>query len=134
MAQSTKTIESVWAAKGNLPDNAIVSTADGKYPALDGSLITNISKTATFALEPKRSTAVTFADLGFVAEMSENAGNNGFNGFAFDATTTDPHVVRSGRVTSGFGEQPPLKIRWGADGGSGFLLLGPRTQGAAQLI
>ena len=89
MAQSTTTIESVWAAKGNLPDNAIVATADGKYPALDGSLITNISKTATFALEPKRSTAVTFADLGFVAEMSENAGNNGFNGFAFDATTTD---------------------------------------------
>ena len=43
MAQSTKTIESVWAAKGNLPDNAIVATADGKYPALDGSLITNIS-------------------------------------------------------------------------------------------
>ena len=43
MAQSTTTIESVWAAKGNLPDNAIVATADGKYPALDGSLITNIS-------------------------------------------------------------------------------------------
>ena len=42
MAQSTKTIESVWAAKGNLPDNAIVATADGKYPALDGSLITNV--------------------------------------------------------------------------------------------
>lgn len=45
--------------------------------------------TANYTLEPKRSTAVTFADLGFVAEMSENAGNNGFNGFAFDATTTD---------------------------------------------
>jgi len=43
MARSTTTIESVWAAKGNLPDNAIVATADGKYPALDGSLITNIS-------------------------------------------------------------------------------------------
>ena len=43
MAQGTTTIESVWAAKGNLPDNAIVATADGKYPALDGSLITNIS-------------------------------------------------------------------------------------------
>ena len=43
MAQSTTTIESVWATKGNLPDNAIVATADGKYPALDGSLITNIS-------------------------------------------------------------------------------------------
>jgi hypothetical protein len=42
MAQSTTTIESVWAAKGNLPDNAIVATADGKYPALDGSLITNV--------------------------------------------------------------------------------------------
>lgn len=42
MAQSTKTIESVWAAKGNQPDNAIVATADGKYPALDGSLITNV--------------------------------------------------------------------------------------------
>ena len=42
MAQNRKTIESVWAAKGNLPDNAIVATADGKYPALDGSLITNV--------------------------------------------------------------------------------------------
>jgi hypothetical protein len=42
MAQATTTIESVWAAKGNLPDNAIVATADGKYPALDGSLITNV--------------------------------------------------------------------------------------------
>jgi len=42
MAQSTTTIESVWASKGNLPDNAIVATADGKYPALDGSLITNV--------------------------------------------------------------------------------------------
>mgnify|MGYP003631703181 FL=1 len=43
MAQGTTTIESVWAAKGNLPDNAIVATADGKYPALDGSLITGIA-------------------------------------------------------------------------------------------
>ena len=42
MAQSRKTIESVWAAKGNLPSSAIVATADGKYPALDGSLITNV--------------------------------------------------------------------------------------------
>ena len=42
MAQTTTTLESVWAAKGNLPDNAIVATADGKYPALDGSLITNV--------------------------------------------------------------------------------------------
>lgn len=42
MAQNRKTIESVWATKGNLPDNAIVATADGKYPALDGSLITNV--------------------------------------------------------------------------------------------
>ena len=45
MAQSTTTIESVWATKGNLPDNAIVATADGKYPALDGSLITNVGAT-----------------------------------------------------------------------------------------
>ena len=43
MPQNTTSIESVWAAKGNQPDNAIVATADGKYPALDGSLITNIS-------------------------------------------------------------------------------------------
>lgn len=43
MAQSRKTIESVWAAKGNLPDSAIVATSDGKYPALDGSLITGIA-------------------------------------------------------------------------------------------
>ena len=43
MARSTKTIESVWIAKGNLPNNAIVATADGKYPALDGSLITGIA-------------------------------------------------------------------------------------------
>ena len=42
MTQSRKTIESVWATKGNLPSSAIVSTADGKYPALDGSLITNV--------------------------------------------------------------------------------------------
>ena len=42
MAQATTTIESVWAAKGNLPSNAIVLTAAGKYPALDGSLITNV--------------------------------------------------------------------------------------------
>ena len=42
MAQSTATIESVWAAKGNSNSSAIVSTADGKYPALDGSLITNV--------------------------------------------------------------------------------------------
>ena len=43
MAYKTTPIEQVWAAKGNQPDNAIVATADGKYPALDGSLITNIS-------------------------------------------------------------------------------------------
>ena len=40
---TTTPIEDVWAAKGNLPYNAIVATADGKYPALDGSLITNIA-------------------------------------------------------------------------------------------
>ena len=89
MAQSTTTIESVWAAKGNLPDNAIVATADGKYPALDGSLITNVGKTATFTLEPKRSTSLTFADLGFVAQMSENAGKDGLNGFTFDSAVSD---------------------------------------------
>jgi len=43
MPQNTTSIESVWASKGNQPNNAIVATADGKYPALDGSLITNIS-------------------------------------------------------------------------------------------
>jgi hypothetical protein len=43
MAYKTTPIEQVWATKGNLPDNAIVATADGKYPALDGSLITNIA-------------------------------------------------------------------------------------------
>jgi len=43
MAHKTTPIEQVWATKGNLPDNAIVATADGKYPALDGSLITNIA-------------------------------------------------------------------------------------------
>lgn len=43
MPQKITSIESVWAAKGNQPDNAIVATASGKYPALDGSLITNIS-------------------------------------------------------------------------------------------
>jgi len=43
MPRNTTSIESVWAEKGNQPDNAIVATADGKYPALDGSLITNIS-------------------------------------------------------------------------------------------
>ena len=43
MAYKTTPIEQVWAAKGNLPDNAIVATADGKYPALDGSLITGIA-------------------------------------------------------------------------------------------
>ena len=43
MAQNTTPIEQVWATKGNLPYNAIVATADGKYPALDGSLITNIA-------------------------------------------------------------------------------------------
>jgi len=43
MPQNTTPIESVWALKGNQPNNAIVATADGKYPALDGSLITNIS-------------------------------------------------------------------------------------------
>lgn len=43
MPQNTTPIESVWASKGNQPNNAIVATADGKYPALDGSLITNIS-------------------------------------------------------------------------------------------
>ena len=42
MAQNTTTIESVWASQGNLPNSAIVATADGKYPALDGSLITNV--------------------------------------------------------------------------------------------
>ena len=40
---TTTPIEDVWADKGNLPYNAIVATADGKYPALDGSLITNIA-------------------------------------------------------------------------------------------
>ena len=43
MAQNTTPIEQVWSAKGNLPNNAIVATADGKYPALDGSLITGIA-------------------------------------------------------------------------------------------
>ena len=43
MPQNTKPIEQVWAAKGNLPNNAVVATSDGKYPALDGSLITNIN-------------------------------------------------------------------------------------------
>jgi len=43
MAYKTTPIEQVWATKGNLPDNAIVATADGKYPALDGSLITGIA-------------------------------------------------------------------------------------------
>lgn len=90
MPQSTKTIESVWAAKGNLNSSAIVSTADGKYPALDGSLITNINKTATFTLEPKRSASIAFDDLGFVAELSENAGNtHAVNGFPFDSTVGD---------------------------------------------
>ena len=40
---NTTPIENVWAEKGNLAYNAIVATADGKYPALDGSLITNIA-------------------------------------------------------------------------------------------
>ena len=43
MPQNTKTIEQVWAEKGNLPSNTIVATSEGKYPALDGSLITNIN-------------------------------------------------------------------------------------------
>jgi hypothetical protein len=43
MAQNRIPIEQVWSAKGNLPNNAIVATADGKYPALDGSLITGIA-------------------------------------------------------------------------------------------
>jgi hypothetical protein len=89
MTQPTTRIEDVWAAKGNLPDNAIVATADGKYPALDGSLITSVVKPATFTLEPKRSTSLTFADLGFVAEMSENAGKDGLNGFTFDSAVSD---------------------------------------------
>jgi hypothetical protein len=42
MAQNTRTIESVWAEKGNSNNSAIVATSDGKYPALDGSLITNL--------------------------------------------------------------------------------------------
>ena len=42
MAIQTKSIEDVWNEKGNLPTNAIVATADGKYPPLDGSLITGI--------------------------------------------------------------------------------------------
>ena len=43
MATDTTPIEDVWDSKGNLPTNAIVATADGKYPALDGSLITGIA-------------------------------------------------------------------------------------------
>mgnify|MGYP003642642866 FL=1 len=54
MTQSTATIESVWASKGNSSNSAIVATADAKYPALDGSLITNINsadaKLVTFIL------------------------------------------------------------------------------------
>lgn len=42
MTQPTTRIEDVWAAKGNLADNAVVLDANGKYPALDGSLITNV--------------------------------------------------------------------------------------------
>mgnify|MGYP003673282035 CR=1 FL=1 len=45
MAQNTRSIESVWATKGNLPDSAIIATSDGKYPALDGSLITGVVST-----------------------------------------------------------------------------------------
>ena len=40
---TTTPIEDVWDDKGNLPTNAIVATAAGKYPALDGSLITGIA-------------------------------------------------------------------------------------------
>jgi len=43
MAQGRTPIEQVWTTKGNLPNNAIVATADGKYPALDGSLITGVA-------------------------------------------------------------------------------------------
>ena len=43
MATETTPIEDVWDSKGNLPTNAIVATADGKYPALDGSLITGLA-------------------------------------------------------------------------------------------
>ena len=43
MTQGRTPIEQVWTTKGNLPNNAIVATADGKYPALDGSLITGIA-------------------------------------------------------------------------------------------
>ena len=43
MAQGRTPIEQVWTTKGNLPNNAIVATSDGKYPALDGSLITGIA-------------------------------------------------------------------------------------------
>ena len=43
MTQGRTPIEQVWTTKGNLPNNAIVATADGKYPALDGSLITGVA-------------------------------------------------------------------------------------------
>ena len=43
MAQGRTPIEQVWTTKGNLPNNAIVATSDGKYPALDGSLITGVA-------------------------------------------------------------------------------------------
>jgi hypothetical protein len=97
MTQPTARIEDVWAAKGNLPDNAIVATADGKYPALDGSLITGVVKTATFTLEPKRSTSLTFEDLGIVANFSESAGGD-MNGIAFDATYLQHQLGQSAQI------------------------------------
>tara|TARA_R110000796_G_scaffold247681_1_gene373544 strand:- start:462 stop:1421 length:960 start_codon:yes stop_codon:yes gene_type:complete len=51
--------------------------------------------TAGYTLGTKRSTALTFADLGFIQEMSENVGGNGFNGFPFDCSIAN--------FTAGFG-------------------------------
>ena len=92
MAQGTTTIESVWAAKGNLPDNAIVATADGKYPALDGSLITNVDAGDLLA-------ANNLSELTATASVART--NLGLGTAATTASTDYADAVHASRHSTG---------------------------------
>jgi hypothetical protein len=121
MAQSRTTIESVWEAKGNLPDNAIVATADGKYPALDGSLITNVGAGDLLAannlseLTATASVARTNLELG-AADTVE------FGGFVPPAGTTAEIDAVANAVAG--------QVMINSDSGQLVRFTGPATYGA----
>ena len=72
-------------------EDTIVSTdIDAFMQSADNAAArANLDLTAVFSLEPTRATDVSFSDLGFVSQLSENSGKTGFNAFPFDSLTSD---------------------------------------------